>query len=79
MNEAAQGTYAFIELPKPVGYWMLHPQESHSVRLYLHHKPNRLHIWFTKQLLGWQWNDTNGSTPWGLNQALEAKLRNLNK
>ena len=25
------------------------------------------------------WNDTNGSTPWGLNQALEAKLRNLNK
>ena len=26
-----------------------------------------------------KWNDTNGSTPWGLNQALEAKLRNLNK
>ena len=25
------------------------------------------------------WNDTNGSTPWGLNQALEAKLRKLNK
>jgi len=24
------------------------------------------------------WNDTNGSTPWGLNQALEAKLRKLN-
>ena len=26
-----------------------------------------------------KWNDTNGSTPWGLNQALESKLRNLNK
>ena len=26
-----------------------------------------------------KWNDTNGSTPWGLNQALEAKLRKLNK
>ena len=25
------------------------------------------------------WNDTNGSTPWGLNQALEAKLKELNK
>ena len=25
-----------------------------------------------------KWNDTNGSTPWGLNQALEAKLRKLN-
>ena len=24
------------------------------------------------------WNDTNGSTAWGLNQALEAKLRKLN-
>ena len=26
-----------------------------------------------------KWNDTNGSTPWGLNQALEAKLKELNK
>ena len=26
-----------------------------------------------------KWNDTNGSTPWGLNQALETKLRKLNK
>ena len=26
-----------------------------------------------------KWNDTNGSTPCGLNQALEAKLRKLNK
>jgi hypothetical protein len=26
-----------------------------------------------------KWNDSNGSTPWGLNQALEAKLRKLNK
>jgi len=25
-----------------------------------------------------KWNDTNGSTAWGLNQALEAKLRKLN-
>ena len=25
-----------------------------------------------------KWNDTNGSTPWGLNQALEAKLKELN-
>jgi len=25
------------------------------------------------------WNDTNGSTAWGLNQALETKLRKLNK
>jgi len=25
-----------------------------------------------------RWNDTNGSTAWGLNQALEAKLRKLN-
>ena len=25
-----------------------------------------------------KWNDTNGSTPWGLNQALEAKLRKRN-
>jgi hypothetical protein len=25
-----------------------------------------------------KWNDTNGSTPWGLNQALEVKLRKLN-
>jgi hypothetical protein len=24
------------------------------------------------------WNDTNGSTPWGLNQALEAALRSKN-
>ena len=26
-----------------------------------------------------KWNDSNGSTPWGLNQALEAKLKELNK
>ena len=26
-----------------------------------------------------KWNDTNRSTPWGLNQVLEAKLRKLNK
>ena len=26
-----------------------------------------------------RWNDSNGSTPWGLNQALEAKLKELNK
>ena len=26
-----------------------------------------------------KWNDTNGSTPWGLNQALEAKLKERNK
>ena len=25
-----------------------------------------------------KWNDTNGSTPWGLNQALEAKLKERN-
>ena len=25
-----------------------------------------------------KWNDTNGSTPWGLNQALEARLKELN-
>ena len=25
-----------------------------------------------------KWNDTNGSTPWGLNQALEAKLKEKN-
>tara|TARA_R110000868_G_scaffold5692_1_gene33731 strand:- start:255 stop:758 length:504 start_codon:yes stop_codon:yes gene_type:complete len=25
-----------------------------------------------------KWNDTNGSTPWGLNQALEAKLKDKN-
>ncbi len=25
-----------------------------------------------------RWNDTNGSTAWGLNQALEAKLKELN-
>jgi len=26
-----------------------------------------------------KWNDTNGSTAWGLNQALEAALRSKNK
>ena len=26
-----------------------------------------------------KWNDTNGLTAWGLNQALETKLRKLNK
>jgi hypothetical protein len=26
-----------------------------------------------------KWNDSNGSTPWGLNQALEAKLKEINK
>ena len=26
-----------------------------------------------------KWNDSNGSTPWGLNQALEAKLKEFNK
>ena len=57
MSEAAQGTYAFIEPPKPVGYWMLHPQGSHSVRFFMHHKPRRLHIWFTEKLLGWKWKD----------------------
>ena len=25
-----------------------------------------------------KWNDSNGSTPWGLNHALEAKLKELN-
>ena len=25
-----------------------------------------------------KWNDTNGSTPWGLNQALEARLKEKN-
>ena len=51
-----------------------------------------VHYWQTKAQRQWvgltefqfaeiynKWNDTNGSTPWGLNQALEAKLKELNK
>ena len=51
-----------------------------------------VHYWQTKAQRPWvgltefqfaeiynKWNDSNGSTPWGLNQALEAKLKELNK
>ena len=51
-----------------------------------------VHYWQTKAQRQWvgltefqfaeiynKWNDSNGSTAWGLNQALEAKLKELNK
>jgi len=49
--------YTISQHPEPVGYWMLHPQGSNGVRFYMNHKPSRLHIWFTEQLLGWKWRD----------------------
>ena len=51
-----------------------------------------VHYWQTKAQRQWvgltefqfaeiynKWNDSNGSTAWGLNQALEAKLKEKNK
>ena len=57
LRQAAHGTYAFIKPPKPVGYWVLNAHELPSVRFFMHHKPRRLHIWFTEKLLGWKWED----------------------
>jgi hypothetical protein len=49
--------YTIAQPPKPVGYWVLYGQGSPYTQFSMYHKPTRLQIWFTEQLLGWKWRD----------------------
>lgn len=47
-----------IGAPKYVGYYDIIPGEF---SIYLRKKPNFIHRWFTRVLLGWKWKDTSNA------------------
>ena len=52
MNELPKNKiFIMNEPPKPVGCWEL----NKYVRFYVPFKPNIIHRFFTKLLLGWEW------------------------
>jgi len=53
---SSEGTFSIANWPKPVGYWILDPGPIYT-KFAQYKKPNRIHIWFTEKLLGWQWED----------------------
>jgi len=49
--------YTFHSLPKPVGYWVLYPQQGAQTKFAMYHKPTDEQIKNTEELLGWGWEN----------------------
>ena len=53
---SSEGTFSIYGWPKLVGYWVICPG-TFKTTFAMYRKPNRIQIWFTEKLLGWQWED----------------------
>jgi hypothetical protein len=50
--------YTFITPPKPVGYWILYPQQgAYKTQFAMYYRPTDEQIKNTEELLGWGWID----------------------
>jgi len=49
--------YAFIQTPKPVGYWILDPGGVVHTQFAMFSKPTGEQIKNTEQMFGWKWKD----------------------
>jgi hypothetical protein len=50
-------SFTILELPKPVGYWILYPGPPQHTAFAMYVKPTDEQIKNTEQLLGWKWKD----------------------
>jgi hypothetical protein len=57
MTDHPESLYQLVSPPTPKGYWILQQSSYGRVQFAVHKKPNKLHRFMTKLLLGWDWVD----------------------